>query len=105
MPIKYYSSGMFLRLAFAVSAHLEPEILILDEVMAVGDAAFQQKCLTKMRELSRKGRTVIFVSHDLMSIKQLCGRALLIESGKLLEVGNAETVILNYLKNVAGIEA
>jgi lipopolysaccharide transport system ATP-binding protein len=105
MPIKYYSSGMFLRLAFAVAAHLEPEILMLDEVMAVGDAAFQKKCLVKMRELSQRGRTVIFVSHDLMSVKQLCGRALLIESGELLEVGGVETVISSYLQNVAGTEA
>jgi lipopolysaccharide transport system ATP-binding protein len=105
MPLKHYSSGMYLRLAFAVAAHLEPEILILDEVMAVGDTAFQQKCLMKMRELSRKGRTVLFVSHDLMSIKQLCGRALLIESGKLLEAGDVQTVVSNYLLNVAGIEA
>jgi lipopolysaccharide transport system ATP-binding protein len=105
VPIKYYSTGMHLRLAFAVAAHLEPDILILDEVMAVGDAAFQKKCLAKMKEVSCEGRTVIFVSHDLMSVKQLCGRALLIESGKLLEVGNAGSVVSNYLLNISGVEA
>jgi lipopolysaccharide transport system ATP-binding protein len=101
VPIKYYSSGMYLRLAFAVAAHLEPDILILDEVMAVGDAAFQKKCQTKMREVSREGRTVLFVSHDLMSVQQLCGRALLIESGKLLDVGDAASVVSNYLRKLS----
>jgi lipopolysaccharide transport system ATP-binding protein len=105
VPIKYYSTGMYLRLAFAVAAHLEPDILILDEVMAVGDAAFQKKCLAKMKEVSREGRTVLFVSHDLMSVKQLCGRALLIESGKLLDVGDAGSVVSNYLLNMSGVEA
>jgi lipopolysaccharide transport system ATP-binding protein len=106
VPIKYYSTGMYLRLAFAVAAHLEPDILILDEVMAVGDAAFQKKCLAKMKEVSREGRTVLFVSHDLMSVKQMCGRALLIESGKLLDVGDAESVVSNYLLKIceAGVE-
>jgi lipopolysaccharide transport system ATP-binding protein len=101
VQIKYYSSGMYLRLAFAVAAHLEPDILILDEVMAVGDAAFQKKCQTKMREVSREGRTVLFVSHDLMSVQQLCGRALLIESGKLLDVGDAASVVSNYLRKLS----
>jgi lipopolysaccharide transport system ATP-binding protein len=105
VPIKYYSTGMYLRLAFAVAAHLEPDILILDEVMAVGDAAFQKKCLAKMKEVSREGRTVLFVSHDLMSVKQMCGRALLIEAGRLLDVGNAESVVSNYLLNMSGVEA
>jgi lipopolysaccharide transport system ATP-binding protein len=105
VPIKYYSTGMHLRLAFAVAAHLEPDILILDEVMAVGDAAFQKKCLAKMKEVSRDGRTVIFVSHDLMSVKQMCGRALLIESGRLLDVGDAGSVVSNYLLNMSGVEA
>jgi len=101
VPIKYYSSGMYLRLAFAVAAHLEPDILILDEVMAVGDAAFQQKCQMKMKEISSEGRTVIFVSHDLMSVKNLCSRALLIESGKLEKMGNVESVISTYLLNIS----
>ncbi|MDT4966440.1 MAG: lipopolysaccharide transport system ATP-binding protein [Acidobacteriota bacterium] len=105
VPIKYYSSGMYLRLAFAVAAHLESEILILDEVMSVGDAAFQTKCSAKMKDASREGRTVLFVSHDLMSVQQLCGRALLIESGELLDVGDAGSVVSKYLLNMAGVEA
>jgi lipopolysaccharide transport system ATP-binding protein len=100
MPIKYYSSGMHVRLAFAVAAHLEPEVLILDEVLAVGDAAFQQKCLHKMRDLRRAGRTILFVSHDLASVRQLCERVLLIELGRLDELGQADVVIENYLKRV-----
>jgi lipopolysaccharide transport system ATP-binding protein len=103
-PVKYYSSGMYLRLAFAVSAHLEAEILILDEVLAVGDAAFQKKCLKRMLEISREGRTILFVSHDLMSIRKLCGRVLLIESGYMSAGGDAETVIANYLLKIAALE-
>jgi lipopolysaccharide transport system ATP-binding protein len=105
VPIKYYSSGMYLRLAFAVAAHLEPDILILDEVRAVGDAKFQKKCQAKMREVSREGRTVLFVSHDLMSVQKLCDRALLIESGKLLDAGDPATVVSNYLLHLSGVEA
>src|SRR4029077_6639406 len=75
-PVKRYSSGMFLRLAFAVAAHLVPEILIVDEVLAVGDAAFQQKCLNKMGDVAREGRTVLFVSHNMAAIKHLCPRAI-----------------------------
>jgi lipopolysaccharide transport system ATP-binding protein len=104
MAIKHYSSGMYLRLAFAVAAHLEPEILILDEVMAVGDKAFQKKCLMKMKEISREGRTVIFVSHDLSSVGQMCGRALFIESGRLMKEGAVETVISTYLQHMSGAE-
>jgi lipopolysaccharide transport system ATP-binding protein len=96
-PIKYYSSGMYLRLAFAVAAHLEPEIIFLDEVLAVGDESFRKKCLRKMREVSQAGRTVFFVSHDLLAVQQLCGRVFLIDSGKLLEDGRAETVVASYL--------
>jgi lipopolysaccharide transport system ATP-binding protein len=103
-PVKHYSTGMYLRLAFAVAAHFEPEILILDEVLAVGDAAFQQKCLDKMKEVSGAGRTVFFVSHDLTAVQRLCGRVLLIESGRLLEEGKAETVSANYLRALAGGE-
>jgi lipopolysaccharide transport system ATP-binding protein len=102
-PVKYYSSGMYLRLAFAVAAHFEPEILILDEVLAVGDAAFRKKCLAKMKEVSREGRTVFYVSHDLSSVQQLCGRAFLIESGHLLDDGTAEMVISNYLRMMSGV--
>jgi len=97
-PVKYYSSGMYLRLAFAVAAHFEPEILMLDEVLAVGDAAFQKKCLKKMKQVSSEGRTVFYVSHDLMSVQQLCSRALLIESSRLLEDGKPDEVSARYLK-------
>jgi lipopolysaccharide transport system ATP-binding protein len=100
-PVKHYSTGMHLRLAFAVAAHFEPEILILDEVLAVGDAAFQQKCYRKMQEVIREGRTIFFVSHDSSSVQRLCGRALLIESGRLKDDGLAETVVKRYLDDVA----
>jgi len=103
-PVKYYSSGMYLRLAFAVAVHLEPEILILDEVLAVGDAAFREKCQLKMREVSGEGRTVFYVSHDLFSIQQLCGRALLIESGHLIAEGEPMSVTANYLKIISSPE-
>ena len=104
MPVKHYSSGMYVRLAFAVAAHFEPEVLILDEVLAVGDTAFREKCLKKMREVSREGRTVFYASHDLTSIQELCGRAFLIKSGRLLEDGAAGTVVANYLRNISGAE-
>ena len=100
-PVKYYSSGMYLRLAFAVAVHFEPEILILDEVLAVGDAAFREKCQVKMREVSGEGRTVFYVSHDLTSVQQLCGRALLIESGHLIDEGEPRSVTANYLKIIS----
>src|SRR5262249_11539886 len=82
-PVKRYSSGMYVRLAFAVAAHMEPEILIVDEALAVGDAAFQKKCLVKMRDFSCGGRTVIFVSHNSDAIKTLCDRTMLLEGGQL----------------------
>jgi lipopolysaccharide transport system ATP-binding protein len=100
-PVKHYSSGMHLRLAFAVAAHFEPEILILDEVLAVGDAAFQQKCYHKMQDVIREGRTIFFVSHDPSSVQRLCGRALFIESGRLKDDGPAEPVVKCYLDGVA----
>jgi len=103
-PIKFYSSGMYVRLAFAVAAHFVPEILILDEVLAVGDAAFREKCLKKMREVSQQGRTVFYVSHDLMSVQQLCGRILLLEAGRLIEDGEPVTVIQKYLDIVSRAE-
>jgi lipopolysaccharide transport system ATP-binding protein len=96
-PVKYYSSGMYMRLAFAVAAYLEPEILVVDEVLAVGDSEFQKKCLGKMGEISREGRTVLLVSHNLPSIINLCQRALLLSSGKLLDEGPPGEVIQNYL--------
>jgi lipopolysaccharide transport system ATP-binding protein len=103
-PVKHYSSGMYLRLAFAVAVHFEPEILLLDEVLAVGDASFQPKCMEKMKEMSRMGRTVLLVSHDLLSVRQLCSRVFLLESGRLLAAGEAETISANYLSMVASRE-
>lgn len=97
-PIKYYSSGMHLRLAFSVASHFEPEILILDEVLAVGDAVFQKKCLAKMKDVSREGRTIFLVSHNLQSIQEMCQRVFLIENGHLQEEGDPATVIAGYLK-------
>src|SRR5688572_31541001 len=91
-PVKRYSSGMYLRLAFAVAAHLDPEILIVDEVLAVGDAGFQKKCLGKMGDVARAGRTVLFVSHNMAAIQQLCQRGVVLETGHLAfegEIGNA----------------
>jgi lipopolysaccharide transport system ATP-binding protein len=96
-PVKRYSSGMYTRLAFAVASHLEPEILVVDEVLAVGDAAFQQKCLGKMGQVSRHGRTVLFVSHNMSAIKALCSRAILIERGQLALDGNVDEVVDRYL--------
>lgn len=96
-PVKRYSSGMYVRLAFAVAAHLEPEILIVDEVLAVGDAQFQKKCLGKMEEVAGKGRTVLFVSHNMATIQALCGRCLMLTGGDLVEDGVSKDVILNYI--------
>jgi lipopolysaccharide transport system ATP-binding protein len=97
-PVKRYSSGMYVRLAFAVAAHLEPEILIVDEVLAVGDAAFQKKCLGKMGEVSSEGRTVLFVSHNMSAVRQLCGKAILLDGGRVQEIGTSEEVCSRYLK-------
>ncbi|MEO6220333.1 MAG: ABC transporter ATP-binding protein [Ginsengibacter sp.] len=96
-PLKRFSSGMQLRLAFAVAAHLEPEILIIDEVLAVGDAEFQKKCLGKMNEITKSGRTVIFVSHDMNAIEQLCNKALILEKGVLKNEGETHRLISDYL--------
>ncbi|MDT7778389.1 MAG: lipopolysaccharide transport system ATP-binding protein [Acidobacteriota bacterium] len=98
MPVKHYSSGMYMRLAFAVAAHLEPEILLVDEVLAVGDASFQKKCLGKMGDVARQGRTVLFVSHNLSSIVVLCSRALYMSSGHLIEDGPAAKVVESYMQ-------
>jgi lipopolysaccharide transport system ATP-binding protein len=97
MPVKHYSSGMYMRLAFAVASHLESEILLVDEVLAVGDAAFQKKCLGKMGQVSRQGRTVILVSHNLAAVKSLCSRALLIEGGTVAMDGDVNDVVNRYL--------
>jgi lipopolysaccharide transport system ATP-binding protein len=96
-PVKRYSSGMYVRLAFAVAAHLEPEILIVDEVLAVGDAQFQQKCLGKLEDISSNGRTVLFVSHNMSTVQALCNRCLLLSRGELVEDGLPQNVVLSYI--------
>jgi lipopolysaccharide transport system ATP-binding protein len=96
-PVKHYSSGMYTRLAFAVAAHLEPEILLVDEVLAVGDAAFQKKCLGKMGQVAREGRTVLFVSHAMAAIENLCDSAVLLDHGRVAEQGSTSQVIASYL--------
>jgi len=96
-PVKHYSSGMYVRLAFAVAAHLEPEILLVDEVLAVGDVAFQKKCLGKMGDVAREGRTVLFVSHNMAAVRRLCSHAMLLESGRKEMAGPTESVITRYL--------
>jgi lipopolysaccharide transport system ATP-binding protein len=96
-PVKHYSSGMYLRLAFAVAAHLEPEILLVDEVLAVGDASFQRRCLGKMNDVAREGRTVIFVSHNLQAIQRLCSHAIMLEAGQVAAVGETSAVVGQYL--------
>ena len=96
-PVKHYSSGMFLRLAFAVAAHLEPDILIVDEVLAVGDARFQKKCLDKMKEVGQEGRTVLFVSHSMQAITRLCKRAILLKEGYVLMDGPSHQVVGSYV--------
>ena len=96
-PVKHFSSGMYMRLAFAVAAHLEPEILIVDEVLAVGDAAFQRKCLGRMEDVAHGGRTVLFVSHNLDAVRRLCGRCLLLQHGRIDTLGGTTDVIARYL--------
>lgn len=97
-PVKRYSSGMYVRLAFAVAAHLDPEILVVDEVLAVGDADFQKKCLGKMGDVAREGRTVLIISHNLISIVKLCARAVWLDSGKITAEGDPRTVVGLYAK-------
>lgn len=101
-PVKRYSSGMYMRLAFAVAAHLEPEILIIDEVLAVGDGRFQEKCLDKMHEVANQGRTVIFVSHNLLAVRNLCSRAILLADGEIVSSGSANQVVDEYVARHAG---
>ena len=97
-PVKQYSSGMYMRLAFAVAAHLEPEILVVDEVLAVGDAAFQKKCLGKMKDVADEGRTVLFVSHNMGAVRQLCDCAIVLRLGQIADYGNAEAAVQAYLE-------
>lgn len=100
-PVKFYSSGMYVRLAFAVAAHLEPEILIVDEVLAVGDARFQRKCIGKMGDVAREGRTVIFVSHNMATIANLCRKAVLLRHGRKVSEGPTDQIISQYLNSIA----
>jgi lipopolysaccharide transport system ATP-binding protein len=101
-PVKRYSSGMYMRLAFAVAAHLEPEILLVDEVLAVGDAQFQEKCLGKMQDVSKGGRTVLFVSHNMATMRRLCKLAVLLDQGRTVSIDSVETVINRYLTSSIG---
>jgi lipopolysaccharide transport system ATP-binding protein len=95
-PVKHYSSGMYVRLAFAVAAHLEPEILIIDEVLAVGDAEFQKKCLGKMQDVAGQGRTVLFVSHNMAAVKTLCTKGIVFDKGKIVEIGDVNKCMERY---------
>ena len=104
-PVRYYSSGMQVRLAFAVAAHLEPEVLIVDEVLAVGDARFQRKCLNKMQDVGQQGRTVLFVSHNIQAMTRLCERAILLESGQVVHDGSSQQVASGYLASDFGLNA
>lgn len=103
-PVKRYSSGMYVRLAFAVAAYLEPEILIVDEVLAVGDMAFQRKCIGRMKEVGQTGRTVLFVSHNLAAVESLCTRAILLDKGLVAADDSVPTVIAEYRRRVIGVE-
>lgn len=103
-PVKHYSSGMYVRLAFSVAAHLEPEILIIDEVLAVGDAEFQKKCLGKMKDVAGQGRTVLFVSHNMAAVRTLCTRAILLDKGNVIFIGNTDQVVDKYLNQGNSIE-
>ena len=103
-PVKRYSSGMHVRLAFAVAAHLEPEILIVDEVLAVGDAEFQKKCLGKLRDAGRQSRTVLFVSHNMAAVQALCDRVMMLKAGRLVADGDPQHVVSSYLATAAGRE-
>ena len=104
-PVKHFSSGMYLRLAFAVAAHLEPEILLVDEVLAVGDGRFQRKCLDKMQEVGRQGRTVLFVSHNMPAITRLCPRTILLDAGRVIGDGPSSQVVSAYLSSGLGTTA
>jgi lipopolysaccharide transport system ATP-binding protein len=99
-PVKRYSSGMYVRLAFAVAAHLEPEILVVDEVLAVGDAQFQKKCLGKMGEVAKEGRTVLFVSHNMTAVQQLCQQGIVLVEGKVILNGHIEEAVRSYMQNI-----
>lgn len=101
-PIKHYSSGMYMRLAFAVAAHLEPEILLVDEVLAVGDVAFQKKCMGKMGDVAKEGRTVLLISHNMAAVENLCQRGVVLHQGRIKYIGNQAEAITQYLKSLGG---
>jgi lipopolysaccharide transport system ATP-binding protein len=101
-PVKFYSSGMYLRLAFAVAAHLEPDILVVDEVLAVGDASFQKRCIGKMGDVARSGRTILFVSHNMGAVAQMCTRAILLQNGEQIADGKVTDVLTAYAKSNSG---
>jgi lipopolysaccharide transport system ATP-binding protein len=104
-PVKRYSSGMYVRLAFAIAAHLEPEILIIDEVLAVGDVAFQKKCLGKMQDVGREGRTVLFVSHNMTAIRNLCSKVVWLKEGQVHSIGNTISISDEYLQHSFRVES
>ncbi len=104
-PVKRYSSGMYVRLAFAVAAHMEPEILAVDEVLSVGDAAFQKKCIGKMGDIAREGRTVLFVSHNLRAVQSLCGKGILLHEGQVADRGDVDNIIQTYSKMVDSLKS
>jgi len=105
-PVKRYSSGMYVRLAFAIAAHLEPDVLIVDEVLAVGDADFQRKCLGKMGEIAtEEGRTILFVSHNMQAIRALCNKAYQLHKGELIQTGSPENVIANYFSSISQVNS
>jgi ABC-type polysaccharide/polyol phosphate transport system ATPase subunit len=100
VPVKWYSSGMYVRLGFAIAAHLDPDVLLLDEVLAVGDAEFQAQCLARIQELRRDGTTAVFISHDLDAVEQLCDRALLVDHGRVVKGGTPEDVVREYRQSL-----
>jgi homopolymeric O-antigen transport system ATP-binding protein len=104
VPVKRYSSGMYVRLAFAVAAHLEPEVLLVDEVLSVGDHAFQQRCIGRMDEIAQSGRTIIYVSHNLASVAALCTKACMIDHGRVVLQGPVDQVLVDYLASFASTE-
>ena len=101
-PVKRYSTGMYVRLAFAVAAHLEPEVLLIDEVLAVGDHEFQQRCMGRIEDISESGRTVVFVSHDMQAIARLCDRAYWLDGGRVVAEGPSEEIVAQYLQSASG---
>jgi ABC-type polysaccharide/polyol phosphate transport system ATPase subunit len=104
MPVKTYSSGMYVRLGFSVAVHVRPDVLLVDEVLAVGDTGFQHKCYEKISEFKERGGTLVFVSHDLAAVENICDRAILLERGRVLEQGSPERVLRIYQRDVLGVE-